>query len=105
ESPDEGLVAELVIRVVSDVLRHITIKNLKGGDIRCVPSAKARHGLSARNVNVFPKGYSSEFPVLFPQITLEDFGGGEKTQNGGVAFCDLVFIAKRFGSRTDERSA
>ena len=79
--------AKLVIRVVRDVFRHVAIKNLKGGVIWCVPSAKDQRGLSARNVNVFPKRHSSEFPVLFPQVTLEDFGGGEKTQNGGVAPC------------------
>jgi hypothetical protein len=78
--------AKLIIRVVRDVLRHVTIKNFKRCDIRCVPSAKDRRGLSARNVNVFPKRYSSEFPILLPQVTLEDFGGSEKTQNGSVAF-------------------
>jgi hypothetical protein len=79
--------AKFVIRVVSDVLRHVTIKNLKGCRIRCVPSAKVRRGLSARDVNVLPKRYASEFPILFPQVTLEDFGGGEKTQNGSIALC------------------
>src|ERR1700736_3818838 len=76
---------ELVIRVVSNVLRHIPVKNLKGGDIGRISSVKDGRGLSTRNVNVFPKGYSPEFPVLLPQIALEDFGGGEKSQDGCIA--------------------
>ena len=40
--------AKLIIRVVRDVLRHVTIKNFKSCDIRCVPSAKDWPGLSAR---------------------------------------------------------
>jgi hypothetical protein len=78
--------AKLIIRVVRDVLRHVTIKDFKRCDIRRAPSAKLRPGLSARNVNVLTKRYASEFPVLFPQVTLDDLGGGEKTQNGSIAF-------------------
>src|ERR1700737_2515836 len=76
--------AELVVRVVGNILRHVTVQYRERVGIGCVPSAKHRRGLSARNVNVFPKGYSAQFPVLLPQIALEDFGGGEKSQNGCI---------------------
>src|SRR3981081_2323393 len=76
---------ELVVRVVSYVLRHIPVENFKGGDVGRISSVKDGWGLSTRNVNVFPKGLSSEFPVLLPQIALKNFGGGEKSQDACIA--------------------
>ena len=70
--------AKLVIRVVRDVFRHVTIKNFKRCDIRCIPPPKCG-GDSPRGMSTCsPNAYSSEFPGLFPQVTFEDFGGGEK---------------------------
>src|SRR6266851_3080402 len=40
---------------------------------------------------------SSEFVVLLPQIRLEDFGRGQKPENGGVSWCETAasFFSRR----------
>ena len=97
--------AELVIRVVSDVLRHVAIKNLKGRRILGISSVKDWRGFSSRSLNAFSKGYSPEFPVLFPQITLEDLSGGEKAQDGSVAIAEpsITFFGRCSWRGADDR--
>src|SRR5258707_8803691 len=46
--PKEGLVTELVIRIVGDVLKHITIENGESRGVERGPSAKSRRNLATR---------------------------------------------------------
>ncbi len=79
--------AEFIIGIVENVLGHVTIQNLEGSRVIRVPTSGSWRGASCRisRCEITLLG-SSEFPVLFPQIALEDFGGGQEPKNGGIAF-------------------
>jgi hypothetical protein len=62
-------VAQFIVSVIRDVLRHIAIQVAEGGDVGWIASFDA-----------------SQFVVLLPQISLYDFGCRREPQEGGVAF-------------------
>ena len=76
--------AELIIGIVQDILGHVAIKNRESSRVERVPSSGSSS--SSGNFELCLPG-SSEFPVLFPQIALEDFGRGQEAQDGGIASC------------------
>ena len=73
---------EFIIGIVENILGHVTIQNLEGGRvIRVSPSGSWRSAscrISRCEITLLG---SSEFPVLFPEITFEDFGRGQEPQN------------------------
>ena len=74
---DEREVAELIIRIVVDILRHVPVQELKGFNVGCTPAPPW-------NLTVLD---SSQFVVLLPQIRFEDFCGSQKLENGHVSLC------------------
>jgi len=60
--------ADLVVGVVGDVLRHVAVKHTQ-------PGLVARVG----------RLLASELGVLLPEIRLEELGRGEESENGNVA--------------------
>lgn len=65
------MVAELVIRVVVDVLRHVAIQDLESGGVERISAVDSRDFIVLR---------SAEFGVLCPQISLDLLGRGKKLQ-------------------------
>src|SRR5579871_1722041 len=90
ERVDEGEVALLVIRVVMDVLRHVTVENLQGRHVKRAAAVYA---------GFFPILCPAEFGVLLPEIAFENFGCGEESQNGDVALGDGRALALLSESR------
>src|SRR6185369_4048059 len=68
---DEDLMCEFVFRIVVDVLVHIFIENRESSGV-------GRTSTSTRNFTVLDP---SKLVVLLPQISLENFGCGQKPEN------------------------
>jgi len=71
-------VRQLVFGVVVDVLVHVFVELLQCHGVRQIAGA-------ARDFVVLNAG---QFVVLLPQIGLDDFGGSQEAQNGGIALGD-----------------
>ena len=71
------LMGEFIVRVVVDVLRHITIKDLKSAGIGRISAAAWNF---ARVWN------TAEFVVLNPEVRFENFGRGSESQHGCIAW-------------------
>ena len=69
--------ADLIVCIVVDILGLVAIKNLKGFRVARVPPSGSRE---------FVVLGSSEFPVLYPQIALEDLGRAQEPQDCSIAF-------------------
>jgi hypothetical protein len=80
-------VAELVVGVVVNILRHVTVDAVE----------RVRIGLAAGATRQFAVPDSSEFVVLLPQIGLEDLEGCEKAQDGDIAFREPAAFAEIVG--------
>jgi hypothetical protein len=72
---EEQLVAILIIGIVVDVLGHVGIKVLRGGGVGGIPG-------TSWNFAVLD---TSEFIVLLPKISFQDFGRCEKPENSDIA--------------------
>ncbi len=59
--------AELIVRVVVNVLGHVPIQNRKGIRVKRIPS---------RCLCELVILSSPEFPILLPQVALQNFSGG-----------------------------
>ena len=68
----ESDVANLVVGIVRDVLRHFAIKPLKRSDIGLTDATGCF--------------YSPEFPILLPQISLDDLSRQEELQYRDISF-------------------
>jgi hypothetical protein len=68
-------VAILIIGIVVDVLGHVGIKALKGGGVGGIPRTSWNFAILD----------TSEFVVLLPQISFQDFGRCEKPENSHIA--------------------
>ena len=60
--------AQLVIRVVGNILGLIPVENLKGSRVAC-----------RRRIN------PAEFGILLPKIGFDQFGSGEKLEDRNIA--------------------
>jgi hypothetical protein len=70
--------ADFVIGIIRNVLRHITVEHTQGGHV------SRRWGVD-----------SSELVVLLPQVALEDFSRGQEPENRHVSCCRVAAV---FGS-------
>jgi len=96
---DERLVAELILGVVMDVLRHVAIELLKGQGVRRIPAGRESRqfvvwiavGLGLR---------SAQFSVLQPQVAFDDLRRRQEPEDRRVSFGEtattlaLLLIAK-----------
>ena len=78
ECVDEREVADLILGIVVNVLRHVAIQLLKGIDVGCTRR-------SSWNFAVWD---SSEFVVLSPQIGFENFNCSQEPENCHISPCD-----------------
>jgi hypothetical protein len=73
-------VADLVVGVIGDVLRHIAVEVRQRGDVRRIATV-----------------HSSELVVLLPEVALDQLGRGEEPQDRDVALRDRAAPGHRFG--------
>ena len=75
---DEGCVAELILGIVVDILKHVPIHHEQSSDV----------GGTAASPWDFAALDASQFVVLLPQIAFDDFDRGQEPENGYVALCE-----------------
>src|SRR5205807_784650 len=85
ERLQKSCVAQLVVGVVSDVLRHIAIQIMKRQGVSRISSDEPLEFLSRLGGPTARGPDSPEFRVLDPQITLDKFCPEGELQNCGVA--------------------
>lgn len=71
--------AEFIIGIVQDVLRHVSVQNLQGFDVSRVAVGRSQRSARLRIVRREIKRPIAEFPVLFPKVALDDLRGAQKT--------------------------
>jgi hypothetical protein len=69
-------VAELIFGIVVDILGHVPIQNEQASDV----------GSTAAAPWDFAVLDASQFVVLLPQVTFDDFDRGQEPENGDVSF-------------------
>ena len=72
---------EFIVSIVQDVLRHVAIQKPQGLDVGGVAISRSQRSAGLRIVRRKIKRPVTELPVLFPEVTLNDFSGGQETQN------------------------
>lgn len=72
---------EFIIGIVQNVLRHVHVQNLQGLDISRVAISRSQRSAGLRIMRREIERPVTEFPVLFPEIALDDLGGAQETQN------------------------
>src|SRR5882672_635285 len=89
--------ADLVVGVVNDVLRHVTIQHQESGDVIRSETRDEGH----INWSETLIGGSPKFRILNPQIGLDLLERAQECQNRDVALCDwcAVVIFCREGHR------
>ena len=77
--------AEFVVGVIGNVLRHVAIEELEGGDIgRRATGIEWQIDLGERRVIAL--GLASQLRILLPEVLLDAFYGLQEAQNGGISF-------------------
>ena len=71
--------AEFIIGIVQDVLRHVSVQNLQGFDVSRVAVGRSQRSARLRIVRREIKRPITEFPVLFPKVALDNLRGAQKT--------------------------
>src|SRR6266481_1098358 len=101
---EKPVMTDLIVSVVADVLRHITVKYQKSRDVVWSEPAGKRQ-IDRREALI---SCSAEFGVLNPQVGLDLFQGAQERQDCDVALRDwrtILLPAKcRRGSRQQRRA-
>ena len=69
---------EFIIGVVQNIGWHVRVQNLEGIMVSLVAASRSERGAGLRIVRCEIKVPISEFPVLFPEIALEDLSGAQE---------------------------
>ena len=86
ESMQEGCVAQLIIGIVGDVLRHVAIQILKRQGVGWISSDESLKFFGGLRGPATGRSDASEFRVLGPQITLNSFSPQRELQKCNIAF-------------------
>jgi hypothetical protein len=77
---EEVHVAELILGIVVDILKHVPIHHEQSSDV----------GGTAASPWDFAALDASQFVVLLPQIALDDFDRSQEPENGHVSVCETA---------------
>src|ERR1700674_4947215 len=85
----------LIFSVVVNILGHVRINKRNGAGI----------GLTSTSSGDFAVLDSPEFVVLLPQISFENFSGGQEAQDGHITYRNDATTLRGFGRGCQQRPA
>jgi hypothetical protein len=91
---DEGLVADLILGIVVDILIHVPIEILQRLGVGRAPAAAGDFFILD----------SSEFVVLAPEIALNEFNRGQESQDRDIALGKRDILGDRVGDLLRNRA-
>ena len=95
---------EFIIGIVQNVLWHVGFQKLQGFDVSLVAISRSQRSAGLRIVRREIKRPIGEFPVLFPEIALDDLRGAQETQNCCIACSQTSARIAALGLRIVDQS-
>ena len=70
---------EFIIGVVQNIGWHVHVQNLESRSVSIVATSRSERDAGLGIVRCEIKGPISKFPILFPQIALNNFGSSQES--------------------------